>query len=160
MNETTLGNRPDPLAPLTRIVDFNADGVFVRVSLRLRQSAPATLTIDAQAFEVDASGAYVSGPDGRPSRTPESTHSVSTSGLGDTHTLSPGWVRKVGTYTAQDFELQAQPESPEAGDEYFDPATDTAYRWDEGETLRIARGKADEMLRIRANSAPLAGISF
>lgn len=69
-------------------------------------------------------------------------------------------MRKVGTYTAQDFELQAQPESPEAGDEYFDPATDTAYRWDEGETLRIARGKADEMLRIRANSAPLAGISF
>src|SRR5690606_15603155 len=159
MEPTTLGNRPDPLAPLTRLQDFTDGTTRVPVSLRLRPgSAPDSLFLDAQAFEVDATGAYVPAPDSRPSRTPETSQTNATSSHGDTHTLNPGWVRKQGTYTADDFTVTGSGKPTgegDAGDEYFDTDTGIGYRWDEGEVMRIARGKADEMLRILANSAPL-----
>lgn len=163
MERTTLKNRPVALAPMTRLEDFTDGKGFVRVSLTLRQGDAEQLTIDAQGFEVDGKGANVIAPDGRPSRTPGTQHTVMASALGDTHTLNPDWVRIVGTYTAADFTATGtgKPSKPGTdGDEYFDTASEIGYRWDEGEVLRIARGKADEMGRIRSNSRQIAGLAF
>lgn len=170
MDHVTLGNRPATMPPRTKIEDYQDGATYVRVSLKLLAPSTDSLTLDAQAFQVDATGAIVAGPDGRPSRTPGTQHSVITSSLGDTHTLAPGWVRVVGDYTAESFEPDAprgsgRPTAPPAvGDTtgmYFDTATGIGYRYDaDGETGRIARGKVDEMLRILANSDALAGLDF
>lgn len=176
MDRTTLGNRPATLQPRMKIEDFIADGHHVRVSLKLveRQatdlSVIPSLMISAQAFEVNADGYNITGPDGRPSRTPESMHSVIATSLGDTHTLNPGWVRIVGDYDNETFEQSAVfANGKPAGEpdwetnptgQHFDTFTGVGYRWAEGETLTVARGKVEEMLNIIRNSAPLAGIDF
>lgn len=172
MELTTFPNRPAQLPPRTRLEDFTTDGgVRARVSLRLRESEGSDrLVIDAQAFEVDADGHFVNAPDGRPSRTPGTGHTIAASSLGDTHTLQPGWVRIVGDYDPHTFESTAprgegRPADPPDFDanptgQYYDTTTGIGYRWDEGEVLRVAKGKVQELERILANSAPIAGIDF
>lgn len=176
MERTTLGNRPATLPPRMKIEDFAAEGHHVRVSLKLieRQatdlSVLPTLMISAQAFEVNADGFNITGPDGRPSRTPETMHSVIASSLGDTHTLNPGWVRIAGDFDRDTFEQSAVFANGKPTDEpdweanptgqHYDTFTGKGYRWVEGETLGVARAKVDEMLNIIRNSAPLAGIDF
>lgn len=174
MNLTTLGNRPDPLAPGVRVVDFDAgDGAFIRVSLKKLEALADRLTISAQAYQVNASGVPLNGPDARPSRTQDTSHVIDITGFyGDdrTHTLDPGWVRVVGTYDEASFEASAprgtaipatEPdlETNPTG-QFFNTATGKGYRWDEGEALRIARDKASEMKSIIAGSAIIAGIEF
>lgn len=164
LTPTTLGNRPAQLAPNTRLQDFSEGGDFYRVSLRLRQGTkPDVFHLDGQAFAVDASGVNLVGPDGRPSCTDESGQTIIASSLGDTHTLDPAWVRKVGDYTAADFAVTGQGAptgTGDAGDEYYDTDSGIGYRWDEGEALRLARGKVDELKRRLANFNVIAGISF
>jgi len=172
MQNITLGNRPATLAPRTRILDFQTDaGMRARVSLKLREGADSEkLMIDAQAFEVDANGVNVIAPDGRPSRTPSTEQMVQASSLGDTHTLNPGWVRIVGDYDETTFEASAprgtgkptaEPDwttNPEG--QYYDMASGIGYRWSEGETLRIAKGKVAELANIVSNSSAISGIDF
>lgn len=165
MNPTTLGNRPSATVPQTKLLDFTSGDLNVRVSLRLLQSdKPDTITIDAQAFQVDGSGAIMCAADGRPSRTPGTRHTVSTSSLGDTHTLAPGWVREVGDYTAEDFGPDARhgrglPQGDNATP-YFDDDAGIGYRWSQGETAMIAESKVRELERIVANSGAILGASF
>lgn len=160
MQITELPNRPSALALNTQIYDFEADGKFFRVSMKLVEATPQHIGIDTQAFEVDAMGQYITGPDGRPSRTASSVKTVMASGLNDTHTLNPGWVRKVGTYQEADFENTAPTTPPEIGDTYFDTAKQTAFEYVEGEKMRIAKGAVDDMMAIIANSNAIAGISW
>lgn len=173
MERATLGNRPTTQAPMSRIEDFVVDGTHVRVSLKLKPGPSDDIhIIDAQAFEVDANGINIPAPDGRPSRTGSTGHTVQASSLGDTHTLKPGWVRIVGDYDASTFEPTAARAmgKPVAGVEpdwesnptgqHFDTETGIGYRWDEGENLRVARGKVQELLALLRNSAPIAGIDF
>lgn len=170
MERITLGNRPANLPPMTRIEDFQHDGRNVRVSMKLLQSDGEKLIIDAQAFEIDADGAYIAGPDGRPSRTRGLQSVVQASSLGDTHTLNPGWVRIVGDYDGNTFEPSApRGEGKPTGEpdwqanptgQFYDTASGIGYRWDEGETLRIAKARAEELCNIARNSSPLAGVEF
>lgn len=173
MERVTLGNRPATLPPRCKIEDFLHDGKYVRVSLKLREGTVENhFILDAQAFEVDANGLNVVGPDGRPSRTSNSGHTIETTSIGDTHTLNPGWVRIVGDYDANTFEPTAvrgtggkPTEEPEISTnptrQFYDTDSGIGYRWDdEGESLRICKSKVLEMCNIIRNSAPLAGIDF
>lgn len=172
MERKTFGNRPTKIAARVRIEDFLSDKTTpTRVSLKLRESDSSDrLIIDAQAFQVTDTGRFVAGPDGRPSRTPGTAHTIATSALGDTHTLHPGWVRIVGDYDHTTFEPTATrgpgvPVDPpdliaNPTGQHYDTDTGTGYRWDEGEVLRIAKSKVEELDRILANSAPISGIDF
>lgn len=170
MERITLGNRPASIPATTRIEDFLHDGIRVRVCMDLLRGPDDTLIIDAQAFEVDAAGAFVSGPNVRPSRTRGLQTTVQASSLGDTHTLSAGWVREVGTYTADSFapyaprgegKPTAEPDwQANPSGQYFDTAAGIGYRWDEGEALRIAKARAEELCNIVRNSSALAGLGF
>lgn len=170
MERITLGNRPESLQPRTRIEDFSHNGVNARVSLKLVEAGGDKLLIDAQAFEVDSNGSYKFAPDGRPSRTPGTSHMVMASSLGDTHTLNPGWIRIVGDYDAGTFESTAargegrpvsEPEwATNPTGQYYDNTSGVGYRWDEGEVLRIAKGKVTELMNIVANSGSISGIEF
>lgn len=171
MIPVTLKNRPATPAPRTRLYDFQEDDVLVRVSLRLQEAQESgNLTIDAQAFQVDAEGQYMAAPDGRPSRSPGSKHVLHTSSLGDTHSLHPGWVRIVGDYDAATFEKTATRSAGRPVEEpdfetnptgqHFNESTGVGYRWSQGEAYAIALGKAEELLRIVKNSAPLSGLDF
>jgi hypothetical protein len=174
MEITTLGNRPETLAQRTRILDFDlGDGNFARVSLKQTDVQPDRLTLSAQAYQVDAQGNILFGPDGRPSRTQDTSHVINiTSFIGQdrTHTLDPGWVRVVGDYDGDTFEPTAPRGEENPTDEpdweenptgqFYNTDTGIGYRWDDGEALRIARGKAADMQSIVAGSALIAGIEF
>lgn len=171
MQEVTLGNRPTAMAPMTKIVDFQVETGYVRVCLKLSQPDPINLVISAQAFEVDDQGVNLVAPDGRPSRTGDTSHTLIASSLGDTHTLKPGWVKIMTTYIEADFDASVprgeinptlEPDwsnNPEG--KFFNTATQTAWRWEStGEIMRIANGKVEEMMTIIRNSAPLSGLDF
>lgn len=170
MERATFGNRPAVLPPLTRIEDFLCQDVRVRVSLMLHKSDTERLVLDAQAFELDAQDQFVVAPDGRPSRTRSTEHTILATSLGDTHTLHPGWVRIVGDYDQDTFEAtaprgQGKPTDPpdwstNPKGQFYDEDTGIGYRWDAGEALRIARGKAEELCTIVRNSTHLAGVEF
>lgn len=177
MQRINLDNRPAVLPPRNRIEDFvTASSVRVRVSLKLIEAGGDKLLIDAQAFEVNADGININAPDGRPSRTPGTQHAVLATSLASvvnpdgTHTLNPGWVRIVGDYDAETFEPTAsrsleRPSGEPDWDtnptgQHYNAATGIGYRWDEGEVLRIARSKVDDLISIISNSAPIAGIDF
>lgn len=164
-----LPNRPATMPPRTRIYDFDCgDGVLARVSLRLVSDGNTShISIDAQAFEVDEIGLPLWAPDGRPSRTPGTLHTLSASGIGDTHSISPAWTRIVGDYTRETFNQQAtfaegKPtvDGVNYGDQYFDELTGIGYVWNKGEALGIAEAKAEEMKRIVRNSPQISGLEF
>lgn len=171
MQLANLTSRTPITAPKTRVVFFQHDDKYVRVSLKLTEAGPDKMMLDAQAYEVDANDVLVDGPDARPSRTGSSQSMVIPSSLGDTHTLHPGWVRIVGDYNAETFDPTApQTEGKPSGEpdwetnlngQHYDTLTGIGYRWDkDGEVIRIARGKAEELLNIVRNSNPIAGIDF
>lgn len=172
MERKTYANRPAKLAARVRIEDFLSDKATpTRVSLKLRESESSDrLILDAQAFQVTDTGRFVAGPDGRPSRTPGTAQTIATSGLGDTHTLHPGWVRIVGDYNESTFEKSAtfgpgRPIDPpnfatNPTGQHYDTDTGIGYRYEEGLVLKIARDKVEELDRVLANSAPLSGIDF
>ena len=171
MNPVTLGNRPEALPPMTKLLDYDTGSdIYVRVSMKLLGTANDAVTVNAQAFQVDASGAFVSAPDGRASRTMDTNHVIATSSLGDTHTMNPAWVRVVGDYNADTFEPSAPRGTgkPTAAPDveanpslqYYDTASGVGYRYDDGEVSRIAAGKVSDMLGIINNSGAITGIDF
>ncbi|MEF2154646.1 hypothetical protein V3390_00090 [Luteimonas sp. FXH3W] len=160
MQATELPNRPATIPTNCTIMDFEDGGKYFRVSMKLVDASSGSISIDAQCFEVDANGNFMTAPDGRPSRTAGSVKTVMASSLGDTHTLNPGWVRKVGTYQEADFENAAPTTPPAIGDTYFDTAKQTAFEYVEGEKMRIAKGAVDDMMAIIANSSAIAGIGW
>lgn len=171
MNQVTLGNRPETLPPMTKLLDYDAgDGKYVRVSMKLLGTANDTVTVNAQAYQVDANGNFTVAPDGRASRTMDTNHTIATSSLGDTHTMNPAWVRVVGDYNADTFEPSAprgigKPTAPpdvaeNPSKQYYDTAAGVGYRYDNGEISRIAEGKVNDMLGIITNSGAITGIDF
>lgn len=147
--------------PAKRAQDFELDNSkFARVIYKPVESRPDRIVIEAQAFEVDAKGQFVAYETGEPSRTPSTTHTISVTGLGDTHTLDPGWVRVVGTF---DFnagsvpegttKVTALPATGEEGDHVW--YKEALYRWDKGVLLTILEGKAAELENLLKNSATL-----
>ena len=120
--------------------------------------------VEVQAFEVDDSGHFVPFDNGAPSRTAGTIHAISMSGVGDTHTLVPGWVRVVGDYSPTPSEtqknlpdgtqiLELKPATGEPGEYiYIDP---TMYVWREGMLEDIMRGKAEELAQLLRNSAAI-----
>jgi len=170
LTPTTLGNRPDTLPPRTRISDYSSAGQSIRVTLKLVDPQPDRIVIDAQAFAVNAHGAFLTAPDGRPSRTPSSAHVVIASSLGDTHTLHPGWVRVVGDYDEATVSADIPRGSgrpaaaPDANTnpsgQVYDTDTGTLWRWDAGELAHIETAKAHELLTLLAHSGAISGLEF
>ncbi len=127
-----------------------ADGLFCRIVLIPQESKPDRFVIEAQAFEIDADGTLIAGPDGIASRTPGTSHTIARSALGDTCTIQPGWVRVVGDYDAgtvgDDFDLvTVVPAEKNTAGKVYNTVTGIAYRWDEGCLERIRQGKAKEL---------------
>lgn len=155
MNRVTLPGLPDK-----RAADYDlGDGKFARVIYMPQESKPDRKMIEVQAFQIDAKGRFVSQPNGAPSRTPGTVHVISTTGVGDTHTLLPGWTRVVGDYNESNLPpnakvMDALPNTANVNDQvYVDP---TLYRWDEGMVESIMRGKAKELGDLLRNSMALA----
>ena len=157
MERVNLPNLPASRAADYRLDDFNPPR-FARVIYTPQESKPDRKMIEVQAFEVDAAGVFVPAPNGMPSRTSGSVHVISVSGIGDTHTLQPGWVRVVGDYNIDTMPENAVaalalPISGSVGDlVYVEP---TLYRWSEGMLEDIMKGKASELAGLLRNSLAL-----
>lgn len=163
MEKVTLPGLPD-----RRAADYQLDGFnpprYARVVYVPQESKPDRKQIEAQAFEVDSEGRLVPAANGSPSRTPGTIHLIAASGIGDTHTLQPGWVRVVGDYSptpaeGQDSLPQGAVEAlslPLTGTEgemvYVSPVL---YRWDAGMLESIMRAKASELAGLLRNAAAL-----
>lgn len=151
-----------PGLPEKRAGDFQLDSFdpprFARVIYTPQESKPDRITIEAQAFEVDANGKFVAFNTGAPSRTNGSIHTINATGVGDTHTLVPAWVRVVGDYNADNLPAGATiastlPATGNEGDQvYVEP---TLYRWDIGMIEAIMRNKAEQLAGLIRNSEQL-----
>jgi hypothetical protein len=149
-----------PGLPAKRAADYQLDGFddqprYARVIYVPQETKPDRAMVEVQAFEIDADGRFMCAPNGAPSRTNGSIHVISMTGMGDTHTLVPGFVRVVGDYNADNLPEGAAlatelPESGEPGDMvYIDP---TLYRWDIGALETIMQGKANDLAGLLRNS--------
>lgn len=158
MNKITLANTPP------RGQDYELNGKFARVIYVPKETNSDRVTVNMQAFEIDANGAFVSGPNGAPSRTHATDHTITTSNLGDTHTLKPAWVREQRdanpTLAAeQNVDIVTQlPATAEIGDRvYKDPYF---YMWVQGMIADNTDAKAAELFKLLANSAQLHAIQL
>lgn len=166
-----------PNAPARRFGDYELEGFtpprFARVIYQLIESKPDRKVIEAQAFEVDALGALVPYETGAPSRTPGTTHTIAASGMGDTHTLAPGWVRVVPpsgtTWTLGDTAMprnlpegcepvDALPEVGVEGQQVF--FNEQVMAWSLGVVETILRGKAEELAGILRNAEQLGDLNL
>jgi hypothetical protein len=149
-----------PGMPARRAQDYAIEGGrFARVIYVPQENRPDMKRIEAQAYEVNAAGAFVPAAEGYPSRTPGTQHTIAATGLGDTHTLTPGWVREVGYYntdTLPEGTLIAT-QLPASGDiderVFVEPHL---YRFDMGEVARIMEGKAKELADLLRQADALA----
>jgi hypothetical protein len=157
MDKVTL-----PGLPERRAADYQLDGFdpprYARVVYTPQESKPAYALIEAQAFEVDTNGVFQSAPNGTPSRSTATKHTVQLAGVGDTHTLLPGWVRVVGTYDINNLPegtqiLDTLPESGTESDRIW--CNNKLYRWSLGMVEEIMRGKAAELAGVLRNSAAM-----
>lgn len=158
-----------PGVPDKRAADYDlGDGKYARVIYTPQESSSDRKVIEVQAFEVDGFGLFVATPNGHPSRTPGTKHTIQTSGLGDTSTLLEGWVRVVGDYSATPEGNQkplptdiviadALPSVPETEFAYI---LGTLYRWDKGVLETIMQGKAEELQRLLRASNSLADFNL
>lgn len=153
MEKTSL-----PGLPVRRAADYILDGFdpprHARVIYVPQETKPHYTTIEVQAFEVDAAGAFCSAPNGSPSCTAATPHQIMLSGVGDTHTLVPGWVRVVGTFDIDTIPEVAQvldvlPGSGSVGD--FVWCNEKLYKWSIGMLEEIMQGKAQELAGMLRN---------
>lgn len=155
-----------PGLPEKRAAHYQLDGFdpprYARVVYVPQESKSDRAVIEVQAFEVDASGNFVSW-NGMPSRTPGTQHSISKSGIGDTHTLQPGWVRVVGDYAADTVGegvtfSDVLPATGQPGDKvYIEPYL---YRWDIGIIESTLQEKAKELAGILRGTDSLANFDL
>lgn len=134
-----------------------ADGIC-RVIITRTGSPPGHVTYRAQAWKLDAAGAFAVDGRGEPIRTPGSEHSINLSGLvAGTITREPGWVKYVPpagtTFDPDDLPpgwtvVESRPDNGEPGDRVVNG--DTGWVWNIGELERIRRGKRDELEQIIA----------
>lgn len=154
MNKVSL-----PGLPAKRAADYDiGNGNYARVIYTPQESKPDRKQIEAQAFQIDANGNFVPADTGVPSRTAGTVHVISVTGIGDTHTLTPGWVRVVGDYNADSLPegttiVEILPATADVGDTAY--MGDTMYRWDEGMLETILKGKAQELADLIRNSTAL-----
>lgn len=170
---TELGNRPKMA---NRAFDYELTGIegvtrYARVILKPLGSFPDRLEVELQAFEMTAEGIPASHPvTGEASRTPGTKHTIYLTGMGDTHTLVPGWVRRVGSFdpTAEPGTPTAAPPStpmldnlPVSGEvDQHVWVKGALYRWDVGEIRRVTEGKADELAGLLRNSESIGDFTL
>lgn len=151
-----------PGLPAKRAADYQLDGFdpprYARVIYTPQESKPDRKMIEAQAFEVDANGNFVANVvNGMPSRTAGTIHVISISGIGDTHTLQPGWVRVVGTYHEENLPTGAVigtlPATGNVGDMVF--TGEHLYRYDAGMLEGVLQTKANELAQLLRNSTAI-----
>jgi hypothetical protein len=143
------------------------DGHYARVILEVQQRKSDRVEVEAQAFQIDADGAFIAAPSGAASRTSGTTHVISTSGVATgTHVLKPGWVRVVGDYNFETVpedvpRVSAKPSEPgEIDARAFDEVAGILYRFDMGELERIRQGKCEELKAIINQSSALAELDI
>lgn len=156
-----------PGLPARRAADYELDGFapprYARVIYTPQEATKERIVIQCQAFEVDEFGLFLAAPNGEPSRTAGTAHAISLSGIGDTHTLVPAWVRVVGTYAADALpagctEVDGLPATGEEGQlVYLAP---TMYRWELGLVENVMAAKAGELAALLNNSAAIASFEL
>lgn len=176
----TTPNRP-AAPPMTAIEEIQlGPGLYCRVVVTRGIVDPRSLpegrpqadldnlvTLTKKAVQIDVDGNLVSQPNGLASGTRTTYENVDTTSIGDTHTWRPGWVRlpppaainwHAGELPDGCVAAAAFPEAPLIGDQvYIEP---NVYRYDAGIIAAAVDAKGDELLRIIANSAQLAGTEF
>lgn len=178
MQKITLPNRPTQMPATSALREYRLpNGKPVRVIIDSHQSPfdengapipPDMMVLYAQGYEMTEDGHFAVAPDGRPSRTRRTAHTVQRSAIGDTRSLKAAWVRHApvsqttitpetmppGSYTGATLPAKGTHEGQIAyvGGKF--------YEWTDGETERVARGKAENMGSIIDNSAVLSGMAL
>lgn len=175
----TTANRPGPLPPFTTCDALDlGNGIYCRVVITRGAADPRNVvdqqanaenlvTVTKKAVQIDIDGNIISQPNGLASATRTTTENVDLTGIGDSYSWRPAWVR-VPVPTGENWNannlppdctvVAALPASGVSGARvYLDP---TVYEWSDGLVAAMSDCKGDELLRIVVNSAQLAGVEF
>lgn len=152
-----------------RDVDME-DGTFFRVVMELDTAVKiGHLQISAQAFEMNADGTFKQAPNGYPSRSGGSIHTIPADALNDTVCMDDDWVRHtpVSAETLDPVALgldvvEGRPtvSGTEYGQLVWDSARQHAWRWAEGFADSTARAKLQDVARVVRSSNVLSGFGF
>jgi hypothetical protein len=172
MKQIQLPSFPTDLPSTIEVRDFISDDrTYYRVVMELE----ATVRNDhfhmtAQCFEMNADGTFVQAPNGYPSRSNSTTHTVHKDDLGDTVEVDDDWCRHTGEVTPEMLlELPRSAGRPtDTGSSYGDLMWDEsaqagagqAWVWREGFADSTARAKIENMQAILRTSSVRSGFAF
>lgn len=171
MKKIELATYPTQLPNNVEVRDYDMeDGTYFRVIMEVDPNTKLDhLHMTAQAFEMNADGSFKQAPNGYPSRTRSSTHTVLADSLNDTIFMDDAWVRHVvaagSTLDPVALNLPTVTARPtEPGTEYgqlvWDSSAMHAWRWQEGYADGVARAKLQDIQRIMRASNVLSGFGF
>lgn len=133
------------------------DGIFARVVMTPKDGPVDRYQIEVQVIQVDAKGHIVEDADGLPVCNKPQMMVVARAGLGDTQTLTPGWVRVPENPRIKvEFEVDTLPESAVVGVVYHNTTDGNYYRYEHGvlEGMRQAALDAFKGRIVAVESAP------
>lgn len=142
-------------------------GLYARVVIEVQNRRNDRVEIEAQAFEVNANGKLMEGPQGIASRTSGTPHTIELSGVAaGTHSLKPGWVRVIGTYDEATLppEVTRVTGKPTVdgtiGELVYDTTKGVQYRYVAGELEDLRQLKCAELLAVITQSNSIADLDF
>ena len=171
MKKIELPSYPTNLPSHVEVRDFDMeDGTFFRVIMELDTTIKVGhLHMGAQAFQMNEDGSFFQAPNGYPSRSNSSVHTIPADALNDTICMDDGWVRhtmdagavldpvalNLPTVTARPIEP-----GTEYGQLVWDSTANHAWRWQEGFADGTARAKLQDAARVVRSSNVLSGFGF
>ena len=168
MKLISLPNQPTDLALTTEVRDYDlGDGKFCRVIMELSGSAsPDHYELKAQCFEMNKDGGFVAAPNGYPSRSHTSTHTILKSELNKSLFMDDAWCVAAVQFdpinpgdTVIGVGLPLEP-GTRYGQLAYDESIQRVYMWKEGYADSTARAKVEDLRQVLASSAQLSGLGF
>lgn len=170
IKETKLKTYPQNLPDDMDVRDYNlGGGKYARVIMEASRDTYNGVTnfvLFGQAYELDKQGRMVQAPNGYPSRTSRTPHTVPESAMGLTIELEDAWVMFAGDFDPENpgdvATVDTKPEEP--GDKYGETVwceeDQCLYRWTEGFADIVARVKLNDLLTVLKTSDLRSGFAF
>lgn len=171
MQRVQLPFYPANLPPTLEVRDFEDEGAYFRVVMEISPVITNDhFVMTAQCFQMNADGTFMQAPNGYPSRSNSTTHTVHRDDIGDVVEMDDAWCRHTATVTAEQLltlpQSNGRPTEPGTHygalcwDETAQAGAGQAWVWKEGFADSTARAKIEDMKKVLRTSAIHSGFAW